>query len=161
MRKKRQIIPLQSDRSKYDLTPIKHLGNRQLPEAAYSRINFPPKTVECPHCNKINRAWGTRKYCKNNICQRAEKRKRETFVNSLVKTIRKGLYANYKLFREHLPTSGRVEINYDQALKKGFDEHAYYGTNITKENERWYKVEEYYFAIMHKLNERLLIIYKK
>jgi hypothetical protein len=58
-------------------------------------------------------------------------------VDSLVKDIKKGLYANYKIFRELLPEAGNFQIDYDKVLKKGFDEHAFYGTTITNHNGRW------------------------
>ena len=51
-------------------------------------------------------------------------------------------------------------MDYDKALKKGFDEHAFYGTGITKKNDRWYKVAKYYFSITHKNEKRFLHIYK-
>lgn len=118
------------------------------------------KVIICPHCGQNNAAWGTRKYCDNDRCQKAEKRLRQALVDSLVKDIKKGLYANYKIFRELLPEAGNFQIDYDKVLKKGFDEHAFYGTTITNHNGRWYMVAEYYFSISHEDDKRILKIYK-
>ena len=54
-----------------------------------------------------------------------------------------------------------VEIDYDVVLKKGFDEHAYYGTYINTHRDIWHIVGEYYFTISHKDEMRFLHIYKK
>jgi hypothetical protein len=102
-----------------------------------------------------------RDYCPNvnDACYKAEKSLRQSKVNALVAEIKKGLYANYKIFREFLPNIGQIRINYDDALKKGFDEHAFYSTHKFSE-VKWYMLNEYYFFIEHSNNNRFLHIYK-
>jgi hypothetical protein len=149
-----------NSRKRYDFSANRPTPRRQMPAEIDRSSQKPAKVIVCPYCGENNAAWGTRRYCDNNFCQKQEKRIRQALVDSLAKNIKKGLYANYKIFREHLPGSGRVELKYDKALKKGFDEHAFYGTTISKDNTRWYIVDDYYFSIKHNENERLLIIHK-
>jgi hypothetical protein len=135
-------------------------GSKQRPFEDGRSQQKPVKVIVCPHCGQNNAAWGTRKYCNNDHCQKAEKRHRQALVDGLAKDFKKGVYANYKIFRELLPEPGNFQIDYDKALKKGFDEHAFYGTSITEQYGIWYKVAEYYFSISHKNNKRSLQIYK-
>lgn len=102
-----------------------------------------------------------RDYCPHvdDACYKAEKSLRQSKINALASAIKKGLYANYKIFREFLPNSGHTKINYDIALKKGFDEHAFYSSRINN-NELWYMLNEYYFIIKHINYDRFLYIYK-
>jgi hypothetical protein len=128
-------------------------------DAGRSRL-ISRKMMECFYCSKKFLAQGTRKYC-NDQCKNDEKRNRQNFVDNLGAQIKKGLYANYKLFREYLPGSGSQQINYDMALKKGFDEHAFYGTFNDSQKLSWRRVGDYYFIIMHEEENRLLHIYKR
>lgn len=160
MRQRRYIAKYDSDIPFEDLQEKTSTNRRQrMAEAGISRQK-PTKMIVCPHCGEKNIVSGTRKYCNNNLCQKKEKSLRQALVDGLAKDIKKGLYANYKIFRERLPESGRAELDYDKALKRGFDEHAFYGTSIAKDNTRWYKVGEYFFSIRHNEQERLVIIHK-
>ena len=134
-------------------------SENRLTDAGRSRL-ISRKMMECFYCSKKFLAQGTRKYC-NDQCKNAEKRNRQNLVDNLGAQIKKGLYANYKLFREYLPGSGSEQINYDMALKKGFDEHAFYGTYINPHGDIWHIVGPYYFTISHKDDNRFLHIYKK
>jgi hypothetical protein len=102
-----------------------------------------------------------RDYCPGNddACYKAEKSLRQSIVDRLVAEIKKGLYANLKIFREKLPEAGQTKMDYDEALKKGFDEDAFYGTYKHK-NTQWHTVEQYYFLIEHSADKRFLHIYK-
>ncbi len=116
------------------------------------------KVVMCSYCGKVFFAKGTRRYCYGDECQKAEKRYRQSIVDGLAAEVKKGLYANFKLFREVLPNAGEVRMDYDKALKYGFDEHAYYGTYINPNKDIWRIVGEYYFTISHQDDERFLHI---
>lgn len=118
------------------------------------------KKVLCPVCGCYFIKKGTSVYCPDKDCYEIEKRNRQKVVDDLVKNIKKGLYANFKLFREKLPESGQIKIDYDIALKKGFDEFAYYGTYVF-DSIPWYFVENYYFKIEYKNDNRFLHIFKK
>ena len=113
-----------------------------------------------PSCGKTFIKTGTTKYCPDADCYKKEKRLRQNFVDSLTSQIKKGLYANIKIFREKLPNTGQVKMEYDDALKMGFDENAFYGSFRTKEGALWYKVNDYLFLIEIKNNSRFLHIYK-
>ena len=119
------------------------------------------KVVMCSYCGEVFVAKGTRKYCYGDICKKEEKRYRQSIIDGLAAEIKKGLYANYKLFREVLPNAGQVRMDYDKVLKKGFDEHAYYGTYKNPYNDIWRKVGEYHFTITHQEDDRFLHILKK
>ena len=119
------------------------------------------KVLMCSYCGKVFVAKGTRKYCYGDVCKKAEKRNRQSIVDGLAAAIKKGLYANYKLFREVLPNVGEVRMEYDIALKKGFDDNAYYGTYKNPHNDIWRKVGEYHFTITHQDDNRFLHILKK
>ena len=119
------------------------------------------KVVKCSYCGEVFVAKGTRKYCYGDECRNAEKRYRQSIVDGLAAQIKKGLYANYKILRELQPVSGESRFDYDKVLKKGFDEHAYYGTYINTHRDIWHIVGEYYFTISHKDEMRFLHIYKK
>ncbi len=118
------------------------------------------KVVTCNYCGSVFRAKGTRKYCYGDECKSAEKRYRQSIVDGLAAEVKKGLYANFKLFREVLPDAGEVRMDYDKALKKGFDEHAFYGTYKNPHNDIWRIVGEYYFTISHQDDDRFLHILK-
>lgn len=128
-------------------------------EAGRSRL-LSIKRKECGHCFKKFEVRGTRQYCSED-CKNAEKRNRQKLVDDLGAKIKKGLYANFKLFKEIQPNSGKIQIDYDNALKNGFDEHAYYGTYINAHNDLWRKVGDYYFTITHDNSNRMLHIFKK
>ena len=117
------------------------------------------KQMSCPLCGEYFFKNGTRTYCENG-CYKIGKKIRQGIVDGLVKEIRKGLYANFKLFQVNLPQSGQVQIDYDDALKNGFDENAYYGTFKSKD-ALWHVVDSYYFLIEHRADKRILHIYKK
>jgi hypothetical protein len=119
------------------------------------------KVVKCSYCGEVFVAKGTRKYCYGDECKNAEKRYRQSIIDGLAAEIKKGLYSNYKLFCEVLPNAGEVRMDYDKALKKGFDEHAYYGTYKNPHNDIWRKVGEYHFTITHQDDNRFLHILKK
>lgn len=121
------------------------------------------KKYKCKSCGKEFYSKYRRDYCPEvgDICYKHEKSLRQSVVDGLVKTIKKGLYANYKILRELQPESGESKIGYDLVLKKGFDEHAFYGTYINLNKDIWHIVGEYYFAISHKDDNRFLHIYKK
>ena len=89
------------------------------------------------------------------------KQQRQKVLDDLIKDFRKGIHKNFKLFRELLPLSGNFEIDLDKAFKKGFDEHAYYGTVINESEEQWNQVRPYYFHLQHSDNSRTLNIYKR
>lgn len=122
------------------------------------------KKYKCiaPNCGKEFYWKYRRDYCPDvaNTCYNNAKSIRQSVLDGIVKKTRKGLYANYKIFREYLPESGRIELDYDIALKKGFDEHAYYGSYKNPHNEFWHMVGEYYFTISHQDKIRLLHILK-
>ena len=119
------------------------------------------KIIQCASCGEVFIGKGTRKYCYGDFCKNEEKRKRQSLVDELVAQIKKGLYSNYKILRELQPKSGESKIEYDVVLKKGFDEHAYYGTYINSHRDIWHIVGEYYFTISHEDDNRFLHIYKK
>lgn len=118
------------------------------------------KIVMCSYCGEVFFAKGTRRYCYGDECQKAEKRYRQSIVDGLAAAVKKGLYANFKLFSEVLPESGQTKIDYDLALRKRFDEDAFYGTYRVGDF-KWRVVEDYYFFIEHKDDKRFLHIYKK
>lgn len=115
------------------------------------------------NCGKEFYSKYRRDYCPdvNNACYKAEKSIRQSVVDGLAAKIKKGLYTNYKILREEQPEKGESRIDYDIALKKGFDEHAYYGTYTNANKDIWHIVGEYYFTISHQDDERYLHIYKK
>lgn len=119
------------------------------------------KVVMCTYCGEVFVAKGTRKYCYGDECRNAEKRYRQSIVDGLAAQIKKGLYANYKILNELQPESGESRFDYDKVLKKGFDQHAFYGTYINSIGEIWHIVGEYYFTFSHKDEMRFLHIYKK
>ena len=119
------------------------------------------KIIQCASCGEVFIGKGTRKYCYGDFCKNEEKRKRQSVVDGLVAKIKKGLYANYKILRELQPESGESKFDYDLVLKKGFDEHAYYGTYINTHRDIWHIVGDYYFTISHVDDNRFLHIYKK
>jgi hypothetical protein len=133
---------------------------QQMLTEAGRRQQMSGKVVMCSYCGKVFYAKGTRKYCYGDACRKAEKRYRQSIVDGLAAAIKKGLYANFKLFREVLPNAGEVRMDYDNALKKGFDEHAFYGTYINKHNDIWHIVGEYYFTITHQEDDRFLHLLK-
>ena len=123
------------------------------------------KKYKCKYveCGKEFYSKYRRDYCPdiNNTCYKNEKSNRQSVVDGLAAKIKKGLYANYKILREIQPEKGESRIDYDVPLKKGFDEHAYYGTYKNSHNDIWHMVGEYCFAISHKDVRRFLHIYKK
>jgi hypothetical protein len=118
------------------------------------------KKVRCPYCKECFLTRGTRIYCPGKDCYTKSKKDRQRIVDGLAKEIKKGLYTNFKFFQEHLPENGQTKIDYDQALKSGFNEDAYYGT-YKFGNKLWRMVENYYFLIEHTDDKRILNIYKK
>ncbi len=118
------------------------------------------KKVQCTYCKEYFFTTGTRNYCKGKNCYMLSKKMRQRILDGLVKDIKKGLYANFKIFQENLPESGTVKMDYDLALKSGFNENAYYGT-YKFEIYLWRMVENYYFLIEHIDDKRILHIYKK
>ena len=118
------------------------------------------KVIMCSYCGEVFVAKGTRKYCYGDECKNAKKRYRQSIVDGLAAEIKKGLYANYKLFCEYLPDSGQTKIDYDLALRKRFDEDSFYGTYRVGDI-KWRVVQDYYFFIEHKDDKRFLHIYKK
>ena len=134
---------------------------QQMLAEADRRQQMTGKVIMCSYCGEVFVAKGTRKYCYGDICKKEEKRYRQSIVDGLAAEVKKGLYANFKLFREVLPNAGEVRMDYDKALKKGFDEHAYYGTYKNPHNDIWRKVGEYHFTITHKEDDRFLHILKK
>ena len=52
-------------------------------------------------------------------------------------------------------------MDYDKALKKRFDERAYYGTYKNPYNDIWRKLGEYHFTITHQDENSFLHILKK
>lgn len=134
--------------------------NEQMLTEVGRRQQMSGKVVMCSYCGEVFFAKGTRKYCYGDVCRKAEKRYRQSIVDGLAAAIKKGLYANFKIFREVLPNAGEVRMNYDRALKKGFDEHAYYGTYINPNKDIWHIVGEYYFTISHQDDDRFLHLLK-
>jgi len=141
-------------------TKKNHARGQQKPASADRSQDTPGKYVLCPYCGKLFKARGTRKYCYGELCKTEAKRYRQSTVDGLVSKIRKGMYANLKIFLEKLPEPGQAKMDYDDALKKGFDEDAYYGTYKSK-NALWHVVEQYYFLIEHTEDKRFLHIYKR
>lgn len=151
--KKGQIMPKNfRDALTFSQQMLTEVGRRQ---------HMSGKVVMCSYCGEVFFAKGTRSYCYGDVCKKAEKRYRQSIVDGLAAEVKKGLYANYKLFCKYLPASGRIKIDYDLALKNGFDENAYYGTFINSDDSLWHIVGEYYFTISHNEDKRFLNIYKK
>ena len=115
------------------------------------------------NCGKEFYSKYRRDYCPSpeNACYKSEKKARQSLIDGLVKKIKTGLYSNYKYFHEILPVTGEATVDYDKALKNGFDENAYYGTYINQHEDRWHKVGDYFFTISHKDEMRLLHLFKK
>ena len=141
-------------------TEKNYAGGQQKPASADRSQDKTDKYVLCFYCSKLFKARGTRKYCYGELCKTEAKRCRQSIVDGLVSKMRKGMYANLKIFLEKLPKPGQTKMDYDDALKKGFDEYAYYGTYKNK-NLLWHVVEQYYFLIEHTEDKRFLHIYKK
>ena len=133
---------------------------QQILSEAGRRQQTTGKVVMCSYCGKVFFAKGTRKYCYGDFCKNEEKRIRQSVVDGLAAEVKKGLYSNYKIFYEYLPESGQTKIDFDLALRKRFDEDAFYGTYKVG-NLKWRVVDDYYFFIEHSGDKRFLHIYKK
>ncbi len=95
--KKGQIIPKNSRHAlTFSQQMLTEVGRRQ---------QMSGKVVMCSYCGKVFYAKGTRRYCYGEVCRKAEKRYRQSIVDGLAAAIKKGLYANLKIFREVLPVS--------------------------------------------------------
>lgn len=161
-RKNRITDGLYAQHSGGDVNAIKKAEIRQHKSTSAGRSQFfVGNVVRCAYCDNVFMAKGTRKYCYGGFCKNQEKRNRQSVVDGLAAQIKKGLYSNYKILRELQPLSGMSQIEYDVVLKKGFDEHAYYGTYVNIHKEIWHIVGEYYFTMSHKNENRILHIYKK
>lgn len=116
----------------------------------------------CLHCGEtFTKKNGTNTYCPDKKCQKLAKRIRQKKVDDLIKEVRKGIYANFKLFSELLPNKTRRKFPLEPLLYKGFDEHAYYGSKITtNDGVVWYIVADYYFRIITDEGRKYIDLFK-
>ena len=119
-----------------------------------------PVTKICPSCGESFIAnHGNRIYCEDD-CYDEFKKKKQKENNTLFKQFRAGFIANYKLFLELHPEPGEMNMPLLKLLKKGFDQEAYYGTFLDKENNEWHRVNEYAFKVSKNKDQPILYLYK-
>lgn len=111
--------------------------------------------IKCTSCKKLFLpTHKNKKFCSDD-CYHKEKADREAIIYELVKDVRKGLYANYKIFVENLSEegTGTCVINLDTALRKGFDEKAFYGSK-----DGWFFLDIYRFRVIDRKIELKKIV---
>ena len=111
-------------------------------------------------CNNLIELNNRSPYC-NKSCYKKSKRERQKIVDQLVKYFRKGVYRNYKLFIDLIQADGFTRIPIEEAYKRGFDEHAYYGTAKDEKGGLWYYVEKYCFNLEEENDIVFLNLYKQ
>lgn len=116
----------------------------------------------CPYCGeKFEKVNGTNIYCPHKNCQKEAAVIRQKKVDDLIKSFRKGIYANFKLFTEMLPNKGRKKLLLEPLLYRGFDEHGFYGSKRTKDDEAtWHMVSNYYFRIIEEDGKKYIDFFK-
>lgn len=119
------------------------------------------KTI-CPICGaEFEKVNGTSTYCPNKNCRKVAKRARQKIVDDLIKSFRKGIYDNFKLFSEQLANKSDTSIELNKAILKGFDENAYYKTAKDFEKDlTWHFCGNYIFSIQDIEGTKHLVIYK-
>ncbi|HLP36955.1 hypothetical protein [Lacibacter sp.] len=117
---------------------------------------------KCAFCgNLFKKRNGTSRYCPGNSCYKEAKKQRQKVVDDLLKSFRKGIYQNLKLFVSLLPKPGSVSRPLSEMLIKGFDENAFYGVVIDKQKRTWQYVGNYLFNISIENNLKQVNIYKQ
>lgn len=105
---------------------------------------------------------GTNIYCPDSDCYDLAKKQRQKILDDMIKAIRKGMRANLNLFTELLANKSDTLIDLNAALKKGFDQHAFYiSAKEIGKDFNWYYCGSFMFSIQL-INETLqLVIFKK
>lgn len=115
----------------------------------------------CAHCGKkFVKNNGSSRYCPGRVCYLEAKRARQKTVDDLLKSFRKGIYHNMKLFKGCLLSKGSISTSLAALLYKGFDQNAYYGTMVDNENRIWHCVGQYMFSITSGSPQQILICKK-
>lgn len=115
---------------------------------------------QCHHCKQsFEPNHGNRIYCSDK-CYLTIKLGKQTENNQIMKQCRTGFLKNYRYFQELLPEPGKQSVALIRLLKKGFDQDAFYGTAIDKNEMRWHSVNEYMFNIIKKDGQLILNLYK-
>jgi hypothetical protein len=127
-----------------DINFLKNWGSKVITSKPKKNIE---KVCKNPSCLGIFiPVNGTQNYC-SSICYKEMKQERQKLLDDIIKDFRKGIYKNYKLFRDLLPKSGKCNIELEYAYKKGFDDHAYYGTSKDSIGREWHHIETFCFNI--------------
>ena len=117
---------------------------------------------KCTFCGSLfKKRNGTSRYCPDKSCYQEAKKQRQKKVDDLLKSFRKGVYQNLKLFASLLPESGTVSRPLSEMLIKGFDENAFYRVAIDTKKQTWRYVGNYLFRISIENNLKQVIIYKQ
>lgn len=118
--------------------------------------------ANCVYCGKeFEKRNGSSRYCPGKICYTAAKRSRQKDVDDLLKSFRRGIYQNYKIFTSLLPSPGMVKKPLTDMRKLGFDDHAFYRAVTDDKKIIWHYVGNYLFSILHEHGIYQIIIYKK
>ena len=117
---------------------------------------------KCAFCGSLfKKRNGTSRYCPGKSCYKEAKKQRQKVVDDLLKSFRKGIYQNLKVFASVLPKPGTVSRPLSEMLMKGFDEHAFYRVGLDERNQTWRFVGNYLFRISMENNLKQVIIYKQ
>ncbi len=117
------------------------------------------KTI-CAHCGQeFKKPNGSSRYCPGGECYNEAKKSRQKIVDDLIKSFRRGIYQNLKIFKELLPSAGSVSASLTDLLRDGLAPDAYYGCKIDQNKNMWYCVGPYLFNITNESPKRV-IIYK-
>ena len=116
--------------------------------------------INCQGCGEpFKPAHGNIKYHSSD-CQYEHKKEKQKENNAILKALKKGFLANYKLFTKLLPESGTINIALFKLLKTGFDQDAFYGTKLDNNENQWHEVNEYIFQVTKVNDQPTLQIYK-
>lgn len=118
--------------------------------------------THCEYCGKeFVKVTGSSRYCPGKICYNEAKKNRQKNVDDLIKSFRRGVYRNFKIFHQLLPNIGNIQKPLKDVQSLGFDEHAYYQSLIDQNKIVWYFSGPYLFSIDNRTETSQLIIYKR
>jgi len=115
----------------------------------------------CAYCNStFIPKHGNQQYC-SSACHKSQKAATQQKLYGILKEFRKGFLANYKLFEQLLPKTGKKTFALDELNNKGFKHNCYYKASTDSEKNTWYIVSNYSFSIQKKDNNFLITLINK